>query len=129
MINAIAVPRKAVHTRSNETGERVNTIAGKMKTSKMFKLRNIKLSKFDQNCRIEGVKTLMLENDCKYDVIFGSEFLNMIGMDIRYSIGEMEWYNNTFPMREPWDISNKDYVQMCDTYHIHDEDDFLEMTG
>ena len=49
----------------------------------------------------------------------------MIGMDIKYSTGEMEWYNNTLPMREPWDMSNKDYVQMCDTHHVQKEDNLF----
>ena len=46
-------------------------------------------------------------------------------MDIKYSTGEMEWYNNTLLMREPWDIQNKDYVQMCNTYHIQEDDEFF----
>ena len=83
------------------------------------------MPEFDKNRHIEGVKALIFEIDCKYDIIFGLEFLNMIGMDIRYSTSKMEWYNNTLSMREPWDIINKDYVQMCDTYHMQDEEEYF----
>ena len=98
MIKASAVPSKAVPVSMKEE-KQINTIAGQMKTSKMVKLRNIKLIEFDKNRCIEGTKVLIFENECKYDIIFGSEFLNMIGMDVKYSTGEMEWYNNTLPMR------------------------------
>ena len=124
MIKSSAVPRKAVPV-SMKQGKKINTIAGQMKTSKMVKLRNIELPEFDKNCCIEGTKALIFENECKYDIIFGSDFLTMIGMDIKYSTGEMEWYNNTLPMREPWDMQNKDYVQMCDTYHLQEKDEFF----
>ena len=81
-----------------------------MQTSKMVKLRNIKLPEFDKNCCIEGTKALIFVNVCKHDIIFGSDFLTMIGMDIKCSTGKMDWYNNILPMREPWDRKNKDYV-------------------
>ena len=28
-------------------------------------------------------------------------------------------------MREPWDIKNKDYVKMCNSYHIPEDDEFF----
>ena len=89
MIKSSAVPKKAVPV-SMKQGKKINTIAGQMQTSKMITLRNIKLPEFDKNCRIEGTKALIFENECKYDIIFGSDFLTMIGMDIKYSSGEME---------------------------------------
>ena len=49
----------------------------------------------------------------------------MIDTDIKYSTGEIEWYNNTLSMCEPWDMQNKDYIQMCDTYHLQEEDGFF----
>ena len=66
-----------------------------MQTSKMVILRNIKLPEFDKNRRIEGTKAPIFENECKYGIIFGSDFPTMIGMVIKYSTVEMEWYNNT----------------------------------
>ena len=109
MIKSRAAPHKAVPV-SMKQGKKINTIAGQMQTSKIVKLRDIKSPEFDKNCRIENTKALIFENECKPDIIFGLDFLTMIGMDIKYSTGEMEWYNNTLPMREPWDMSNKDYA-------------------
>ena len=57
----------------------------------MVKLRKIKLSEFDKKLRIEGTEALTFDNECKYDIIFGSDFLTMIGMDTRYSTGKMDW--------------------------------------
>ena len=45
MIKSSAVPRKAVPV-SMKQGKKINTIAGQMQTSKMVKLRNIKLPEF-----------------------------------------------------------------------------------
>ena len=45
----------------------------------------------------------------------------MIGLDIKYSTREMEWYGNALPMRETWDINNKEFLHMVDTYHLQEE--------
>ena len=83
----------------------------------------MRLPEFDKNCRIEGIKALIFDNQCKYDIILGADFLNMIGLDIKYSTGEMEWYGNTLPMREPWDMDNKEFLHMVDTYHLQEEEE------
>ena len=124
MIKASVVPCKAVPI-SMKQGEKINKLAGQLQTSKMIALRNIKLPKFDKKCRIEGTKALIFENECKYDIIFGSDSITMIGMNIEYSSREIEWYNNTLPMRKPWDIKNKDYVQMCTSCHTQENDEFF----
>ena len=84
---------------------RINIIAEQMRTSKHFNLRNIKLSEFDKNCRIEGVKALIFEDEWKCGVIFESEFLNMTGMDIRYSIGEIEMVQQY--LTHAWTVGHK----------------------
>ena len=78
-----------------------------MQTSKIITLRNIKLPEFDKNCRIEDTKALIFDNECKYDIIFGADFLSWIGLIINYRQCIMDWYGNTLPMPEPWDLSNK----------------------
>ena len=40
----------------------------------------------------------------------------MIELDIKYSTGEMEKYRNTLPMKEPWDVSNLEFLHTVDTY-------------
>ena len=55
-------------------------------------------------------------------IIFGAKFLTMVGIDIKYSTGKMEWCNNTLSMREPWDINIKEYIQTCDDYLIQHDD-------
>ena len=35
----------------------------------------------------------------------------------------MGWYGNTLPMREPWDIQNKEYLHMADSYFLQGEEE------
>ena len=67
----------------------------------MNELRNIRLPEFDKNCQINGVKALVFDNECKYDIIFGADVLSWIGLIIDYRHSNMEWYGSTSPLREP----------------------------
>ena len=40
----------------------------------------------------------------------------MIGLDIKYSTGEMECHSDTLPIRESRDRYNKEYLHMADSY-------------
>ena len=89
----------------------------------MVHLRNLKLPEFDKNRIISEQKALIFDNKCRYDIILGSNFLTKIGLDIKYSTGEMEWYDNTLPMREPWKIDNREFLAMADSYAVQTEDE------
>ena len=91
----------------------------------MTRLHDIRLPEFDKNCRIDECKALIFDNECKYDIIFGADFLSWIGLNIMYRQGVMEWYGNTLPMREPWDLSNKEFVHMADSFHLQEEEEDL----
>ena len=85
----------------------------------MTRLRDIRLPEFDKNCRIDECKAPIFDNECKYDIIFGADFLSWIGLNILYRQGIMDWYGNTLPMREPWDLSNKEFVHMADSHSFN----------
>ena len=122
LIKKSALPTAAIPIPMQER-RKINTIAGSMCSQELIRLKGIRLPEFDKNCRVEGIKALIFDNQCKYDIILGADFLNMIGLDIKYSTGEMEWYGNTLPMREPWDMNNKEFLHMVDTYHLQEEDE------
>ena len=44
--------------------------------------------------------------------------MTMMVLDIKYSTGEIERYRNTLPMRETWDMYNKEYLHMADSYSL-----------
>ena len=101
----------------------VTTLAGTMKAAEMVHLRDLRLPEFDKNRRIDEQKALVFENKCRYDVILGSDFLTKSGIDIKYSDGTMNWFENVRPMREPWALDNKEYVAMADSISIQQEDE------
>ena len=72
LIKKSVVPEKAVPITLGRE-KRVKTIAGSMNTSKMTCLRDIRLPEFDKNCRIDKIKALIFDNECKYDIIFGAD--------------------------------------------------------
>ena len=91
----------------------------------MTRLRDIRLPEFDKNRQIDEIKALIFDNECKYDIIFGADFLSWIGLIIDYRHGNMDWYGNTLPMREPWDLSNKEFVHMADSFLLQEEEEDL----
>ena len=102
-----------------------------MNATSMIHMRDIKLPEFDKNRQISEQKALIFGNTCKYDIILGADFLTKIGMDIKYSTGEMKWYGNTLSMRESWKLNDKEFNNMADSLLIQSEeelfgDDWLE---
>ena len=97
----------------------------------MIHLRDVRLPEFDKNRKISTQKALIFDGPCKYDIIFGADFLTKIGMVIDYRRGEVEWYGNNIKMREPWGLTNQEFLHMCDSFFIQEEeamfgDDWLD---
>jgi hypothetical protein len=73
----------------------VNMLADTYQSSAMVVMRNLKLPEFDKNRNVEQQKALIFELEtCKYDVILGADFLTKTGIDVRYSTGTMQWFEN-----------------------------------
>ena len=48
-----------------------------------------------KNRNIDQQKAIVFQSEtCKYDVILGSDFLTKTNIDVKYSTGIMEWYDN-----------------------------------
>ena len=86
----------------------------------MVRLRDVRLSEFDKNCKISMQKALIFDGPCKHDTIFVADSLTKIDMVIDYRRGKVEWYDNSIKMREPWDLTNQEFLHMCDSFFIQE---------
>jgi hypothetical protein len=50
-------------------------------------MRHVRLPELNKNCVVEEHNALVFDGQCKYDVIFGADFLSKMGIDIKYSMG------------------------------------------
>jgi hypothetical protein len=65
-------------------------------------MRNLRLPEFDKNRNADQQKALVFQSEtCKYDVILGADFLTKTGIDVKYSPGTMEWFDNELPLHNP----------------------------
>jgi hypothetical protein len=62
-------------------------------------------------------------------VILGADFFNKTGIDVKYSTGTIEWFDNELPMRDTCYLQSKDFLAMAETIEIQLEDDFLAWIG
>ena len=93
----------------------MNTIAGKLKAHQVGTMRDIHLPECDKSCQISQQKILVFEHDdCKYDIIFGTNFLYKVGTKLNYDQGIKECYDATFPLCPHKDIDSKDFDGMED---------------
>jgi hypothetical protein len=49
----------------------------------MVVVRHVRLLELDKNYIAEEQKALVFDGQCKYDVIFGADFLSKTGIDIK----------------------------------------------
>ncbi len=89
-------------------------------------LGDIRLPEFDKNRQIAQQKALVFDNDnCRYDMILGTNFLSKTGIKLDYDQGEMLWYDSTLPMRPRKGLTSEDFDHMEDSYFIQHEDELL----
>ena len=120
MIHRRALPEKVIPLKLKQT-KRITTLAGEMNTTDMVHLRDIKLPEFDKNRRVMETKALVFDKKCRYDIIFGTDFLSNAGINLNYMQGTMEWFENILQMREPWEMDNMEFLAMADQAKIQSE--------
>ena len=52
------------------------------------------LPELDKNRRVHQHKALIFDHDTRYNVTFGMDFLTKTGIDIKYSTGTIQWFDN-----------------------------------
>jgi hypothetical protein len=52
---------------------------------------------------------------------FGIDFLFKPGINIQYSSGIIEWFNNELPMHDPSHLDNKEYFTMAEVLEVQSE--------
>jgi hypothetical protein len=86
-------------------------------------MQAIRLPEFDKNRRINQQKVLVFDNDnVKYDIILGTNFLSETGIKLNYSEGNMEWFDCSIPLCPPGGLDSKEFDAMEDMLHIQVED-------
>jgi len=124
LISRKAQPKDAVEI-PLANSRQVNTIAGSMKAEKLVRPRDISLPMFDNNRKIDKKKALVFDQECRYDVILGADFLTNTDIDVKYSTGTVHWFENVRPMREPWALDNKEYHAMATAFDIQSDDELI----
>jgi hypothetical protein len=66
-----------------------------------------------------------LMHSCRYDVILGADFLSKTGIDVKYSTGTLEWFDNELPLRDTCYLQSTDFLAMTKTIEIQLEHDFF----
>jgi hypothetical protein len=109
LINKKCLPKKCKPCQLSQS-RMVNTLAGSYQSSAMVVMRNLRLPKLNKNKNIEPQKALIFESDtCRYDVILGADFLTKTGIDVKYSTGTIEWFEDELPLRDPHDLKDRDF--------------------
>ncbi len=110
MINRKCLPRKCQTCKISKS-RRIGTLAGSYTSSEMVVLCNLRLPELDKNRNVDQQKALIFDADsCRYDVILGAEFLSKTGIDVKYSTGAIEWFENELPLRDTCYLQSKDFL-------------------
>jgi len=108
----------------------VRTLAGHLKTQEVVMMRDLRLPKFNKNRRINQQKVLVFDNNnVKYNIILGTNFLSKTGIKLKYSEGNMEWFDCSIPLCPPGGLDSKEFDAMEDMFHIQVEDKSLVKIG
>jgi hypothetical protein len=100
MINRKCLPRNC-QTCKISNSRKIGTLAGSYTSSEMVVLCNLRLPELDKNCNVDQQKAIIFDADfCRYDVILGADILSKTGIDVKYSTGIIEWFDNELPLSD-----------------------------
>ncbi len=72
----------------------MRTLTVCLKMQEVVTMRNLRLPEFNKNRCINQQKVLVFDNDnVKYNIILGTNFLSKTGIKLNYSEGNMEWFD------------------------------------
>jgi hypothetical protein len=122
IIKRSALP-KGVITKLLGGTKLVRTLARRLKTQEVVTMQDIRLPEFDKNRRINQQKALVFGNDnVKYNIVLGTNFLSKTGIKMNYSEGNMEWFDFSIPLCPPGGLDSKEFDAMEDMIHIQVKD-------
>jgi hypothetical protein len=125
LVNKKCLPKKCKPCQISQS-RMVNALTGSYQLSATVVICNLRLPELDKNRNVEQQKALIFESDtCKYDVILGADFLAEIGIDVKYSIGSIEWFKNELPLCNPHDLKDKGFKSIAEIIEIQQEVDFF----
>ena len=91
-------------------------------------MRNLRLPEFDKNKNVNQQKANVFQSEtCKQDVILGADYLTKTGIDVKYSTGTMEWFDNELPLHNPHLLQNKTFKAMAEIIEIQQEEELFGM--
>jgi hypothetical protein len=101
MIKRSALPKGFITKLLGDT-KLARTLTGCLKMQEVVTMQDIRLPEFDKNRHINQQKVLIYDNNnIKYDIILGTNFLSKIGIKLNYSEGNMEWFDFSIPLCPP----------------------------
>jgi hypothetical protein len=72
----------------------------------------------------------VFDNDnVKYDIILGTNFLSKTGIKLNYSEGNMEWLDCSIPLHPPGGLDSKEFDAMEDMFHVQVKDKIFVKNG
>ncbi len=125
MIKRSALPKRVITKLLGDT-KLVRTLAGHLKMQEVVTMHDLRLPEFDKNRHINQQKVLVFDNDnVKFDIILGTNFLSKTGIKLNYSEGNMEWFDCSIPICPPGGSDSKEFDAMEDMSHIQVEDEIF----
>jgi hypothetical protein len=122
MIKRSALP-KSITTKLLGDTKLVRNLAGCLKMQEVVTMQDIRLPEFDKNRCINQQKVLVFDNNnVKYDIILGTNFLSKTGIKLNYSEGNVEWFDCFIPLCPPGGLDLKEFDAMEDMFHIQVKD-------
>jgi hypothetical protein len=101
----------------------MRTLTGCFKMQEVVTMQDLRLPEFYKNRRINQQKVLVFDNNnVKYDVILGTNFLSKTGIKLNYSEGNMEWFDCSIPLCPSGDLDSNEFDAMDEMFHIQVKD-------
>ena len=94
---------------------------GTSEASEVVTLRKIRLPDFNNNLQVDEIKALVFNTKTRYDIILGSDFLLKDGININYVERNLSWFGNSIPLRDPFDMTDEEYLAMADASEVQNE--------
>ncbi len=106
---------------------RFQTLGGKTTSNQAIQLKKISFPEFNGNISIDSQTAYSFDQSCRYDIIFGADFLDKFGFTINYNNNILQWMDHEIPLKNPDEFFSKN--MLIDLNHelcLNKEDDMFD---
>ncbi len=106
---------------------RFQTLGGKTTSNKAVQIEKMSSPEFNGNISIDSQTAYSFDEDCRYNFVFGADFLDKFGFTINYNDNLLQWMDHEISLKKPDEFFNNNmFIGLNNELCLKKEDNMFD---